>query len=119
MNLTDKYLLKILPHLLNVDRAKISKISCACPYCSSRFTGSKRTKRCSAFIKTKMNGSWFFNCFRCGKSGDFSSYLEECHPDLFRAYHLERDQGGSTGKGFNLRKFGPGEFQSGFERKVL
>ena len=119
MNLTDKYLLEILPQLLNVDRTKVDKISCACPYCSSRFTGSKRTKRCSAFVKIKMNGSWFFNCFRCGRSCDFSSFLEERHPDLFRAYHLERDQGGSTGKGFNLRRLGPGKFQSGFVRKFL
>jgi hypothetical protein len=105
MNLTDEYLEKVLVHLDNVDRSKPSKIACACPYCSHAFKGFKKTKRCSAFIKTPKNRSWFFNCFRCGASFDFAAYLEDRHPDLFREYHLKRDQEGSTGKGFNLRRF--------------
>ena len=105
LNLTDEYLEKVLTYLENIDRKKKGTIAFSCPYCSNSFKGSKKTKRCSAFVQSPKNRSWFFNCFRCGKTMDFAVYLEDRHPDLFKEYHLKRDQEGSTGRGFNLRKY--------------
>ena len=105
-NLTDEYLEKVLSSFESVDRSQAGKIKVACPYCSPGKKGYKKVHKCSAFLKSKTgNGSWTFRCCRCGASFDFAAYVEDRHPDLFREYHHKRELEGSTGKGFNLRKF--------------
>ena len=112
-NLTDEYLEKVLGTFkrehVDVDRqgSRIIKIRVACPICGpGQKKAWKKSKKCAVFMpSTKCAHDWVFRCCRCTKESiNFPNYLKKQHPKLFREYHLKRDQEGSTGKGFNMKK---------------
>jgi hypothetical protein len=113
-NLNEVYLKKIFQ---NDFTNGCQKVRLACPYCShQRKKEWKKKSKCASIMpSTKCAHDWVFHCCHCGLTKNFPNYLKEQHPQLFRKYHLERDQQGSTGKGFNLERFqGSQDYQPKF-----
>ncbi len=89
-----------------------------CPYCAPlQKRGSKKRERCAAFIPKEGSFTYLFHCCRkkhpdCQNTVAFPVFLKTYNPSLFKRYHLERVQKGSTGKGYDLPAFGSGQFWS-------
>jgi hypothetical protein len=119
MTTTEIYLQKILPFLSGIDDGKVTTkkfngligYEFPYPFCASlQVKGSKKRNRCAALFPHKESFAWTFYCCRkgslqCSMQMGFPQFLKEFNPALFRRYHLERDQKGSTGKGQFLPRF--------------
>jgi len=119
MTITERYLKNILSSLSGVHGgmvlAKMFKgrkgYEFPCPFCSSMQKKEyKKRSRCAALIPHPESFSYTFNCCRkhsgdCMRAMSFPNFLRSYDPVLFKKYHLEREQNGTTGKGHNLERY--------------
>ena len=102
MNLLDQnYIDKLLLRGLEKGTQKnANQYRFFCPYCQR---GEKSNWKRSGYLYPKGN-SYNFKCFReknCGKTTNFSNFLEDQDPKLHERYVLDRYKEGTTGKGTN------------------
>ena len=118
MTITEQYLQKILPFLSGAQGGRVEPKNFKglqgyvfpCPFCSVlQKRESKRKERCAALMPHSQSFSYTFHCCRkqspdCLQSLCFPNFLKRYNPALFRQYHLDREQNGTTGKGHNLER---------------
>ena len=119
MTITERYLQGILPFLAGAEGGKICQKDFQglqgyvfpCPFCSvHQKRDFKKRERCASLMPHQQSFSYTFNCCRkhspeCSQPLSFPSFLKHYNPSLFRKYHLEREQYGTTGKGHNLKRW--------------
>ena len=107
MNITEKYLFKILSQCAAIGRGEVREKKggheIPCPFCCLLQDKERKIKKRVGMFFPDNKYSYNYNCVRCGEKMDFDNFLETFDTKLFNKYQMERFHAGTTGKGHTLR----------------
>ena len=121
MTLNERYIQLLIPYLAVAEGSSVEPKQFKdgvgwvfpCPFCSSKQTKSyKKSNRVGALMPNQTRHSFVYCCSRkqspeCSTNRSFPNFLKMLNPDLFRKYHQEREERGTTGKGHDIAPYNP------------